>query len=129
MQDRKDLDEEIKLAPDADTAADVLLDDMQPSTPEAAAMPGAPAVKQEEEAESEEEWGEENVGQWSPATVPPEQIVGLDVIAEEDDLRLLELQRAQVCVVSAKAFVIAACTRVVRSRACSEICSLQPKNC
>lgn len=57
--------------------------------------------KEEDVDEDEdEEFGEENVGQWSPEPISAEQIVGLDVISEEDDLRLLELQRAQVTIIA-----------------------------
>ena len=40
---------------------------------------------------------EENTGQWSPAPLPTAMVAGQDVISEEDDLRLLELLRQQVC--------------------------------
>lgn len=65
--------------------------------------PHEPVMQQKEEdvdEDEDEEFGEENVGQWSPEPISAEQIVGLDVISEEDDLRLLELQRAQVTIIA-----------------------------
>ena len=47
-------------------------------------------------AVSDDEFGEENVGQWSPAPLPAASVVGLDVISEAEDLRLLQLLRSQV---------------------------------
>lgn len=105
-QDRLDLDAELN--PDAKPEDD----DSAPAQPAAVhddsdaavqddSAPHEPVMQQKEEdvdedEDEDEEFGEENVGQWSPEPISAEQIVGLDVISEEDDLRLLELQRAQV---------------------------------
>ena len=52
----------------------------------------APAAREE----SEDEGHESNIGQWSPEPLDQAQIGGRDVIPEEDDLRMLNLLRAQV---------------------------------
>ncbi|KAK9791828.1 hypothetical protein WJX73_003147 [Symbiochloris irregularis] len=109
-QDRKDMDEELQYKAELEEATAKPEDD-------SAALPGPAGAHQphgvqppgrEDPAasddDSDEEFGEENVGQWSPAPIAPEEIVGVDVIAEEDDLRLLELHRAQVRYTMARKF-------------------------
>ena len=44
-------------------------------------------------SDSEEE---ENTGQWSPRPLAAAVVAGQDVVAEDDDRRLLDLLRAQV---------------------------------
>ena len=63
----------------------------------AAAPPAAPrGVPREDWEESDEDFGEENVGQWSPQPVPASEIRGLEVVSQAQDERMLQLLRAQV---------------------------------
>lgn len=48
------------------------------------------------EEEDEEEFQEENHGQWSPEPLPLESIAGQEIITLEEDEELLELLRAQI---------------------------------
>ena len=61
-------------------------------------MPGweAAAAPREDWEELDEEFGEENVGQWSPQPVPVSEIRGLEVVSQAGDERMLQLLRTQV---------------------------------
>ena len=54
------------------------------------------ALPREDWEESDGEFGEENVGQWSPQAVPASEIRGLEVVSQAQDERMLQLLRAQV---------------------------------
>lgn len=71
--------------------------DSEPETAAEAQLAAAVAVDGDSGSESEEE---ENTGQWSPRPLPAAVVAGQDVVAEDDDRRLLELLRAQVCCLS-----------------------------
>ena len=62
----------------------------------AAAAAAAAAAPREDWEESDEEFGEENVGQWSPQPVPVSEIRGLEVVGQAEDERMLQLLRTQV---------------------------------
>ena len=71
--------------------------DSEPDMAAEAQLAAAVPVDRDSGSESEEE---ENTGQWSPRPVPAAVVAGQDVVAEDDDRRLLELLRAQVCCLS-----------------------------
>ena len=43
---------------------------------------------------------ESNIGQYSPEPLLPSQIYGQDVVSEQEDRRMLDLLRAQVCLLA-----------------------------
>ncbi len=49
-----------------------------------------------------------NAGQWSPRPLDAEHVAGQEVIPEEDDMRLLELLRAQIKYRAARQYAHAA---------------------
>ena len=55
----------------------------------------APPAREDWE-ESDEEFGEENVGQWSPQPVAAAEIRGLEVVSQAQDERMLQVLRTQV---------------------------------
>ena len=60
------------------------------------ATDAAAAPSREDWEESDEEFGEENVGQWSPQPVAAAEIRGLEVVSQAQDERMLQLLRTQV---------------------------------
>ncbi|CAK0785772.1 hypothetical protein CVIRNUC_008983 [Coccomyxa viridis] len=93
----------------ADAAAepeeDVQMEELEHEI-EAAAAPEEPEEAEDELAGEMEE--EENTGQWSPKPLEAEHAAGQEVVTEEEDLRLLDLQRAQVRYRAARQYAHAA---------------------
>lgn len=79
-----------------DDAEIELPDEEQLLAEEAAAAATERRPPEEPDEMDYEEPEEENVGQWSPRPLEPEHVVGLDVIPEEEDARLLDLLRKKV---------------------------------